>query len=317
VSRSDYVPRPVDLDLLADYAAGVLEPPAAAEVTHLISSDPAWTRAHADLVHADAAVSAELRAYAQAPVEPMPADVAARIDDALRAAGSTNVVPITAAAGGRGARSRPRHASAASAGRRRFATRLATAAAAAAAVIGGVAVVQNLGGDVARDSPAGGMGSHAESDQGAGVGGDPAAPEAPPTLYEGGPVVFATGANYEFGSLSQFPSTVPRPAAAPSLGEGLASGDDKVVVPGDRVGPPRLNDKVSLRECLAAIAAEHPGRVLAVDYARFEGQAALIVLVEAPTAFASGRFGVPGTVVAVGPDCGVSGADVRAAVPTS
>ncbi len=63
MSRADFAPRAVDLDLLADYAAGVLDRPQSAEVAYLISTEPAWARAHSALVRADAAVQADLRAY--------------------------------------------------------------------------------------------------------------------------------------------------------------------------------------------------------------------------------------------------------------
>ncbi len=178
---ADSAPRAVDLDLLADYAAGVLDPRAAAEVAHLISTEPAWARAHAALVRADAAVQGDLRAYAQSHLEPMPADVVARVDDALRAAaGPTNVVPITAARG------RPRHASAR---RRRFATGLAAAAAAAVALIGGLAVVQNLNRTVS-EGAATARGSGAESGRGGDAGRCRAdAGSAGPLAYPGGPLV--------------------------------------------------------------------------------------------------------------------------------
>jgi hypothetical protein len=43
-----------------------------------------------------------------------------------------------------------------------------------------------------------------------------------------------------------------------------------------------------------------------LDYARFEGQPALMIVV---------RQAASSTIIAVGPDCGVLGADEKAAVP--
>lgn len=323
MSWADSAPRAVDLDLLADYSAGVLDPPRAAEVSHLISTEPAWARANAALARADAAVQGDLRAYAQSRPEPMPADVLARVENALRvAAGPTNVVPITAARG------RPRHASAR---HRRFATALAAAAAAAVAVIGGLAVVQNLDGVVSSGEPATALDTGAESDRGAEAGGGAAptsAPQAPRTTlaYPGGPLLISTGTNYALDTLDRVTGVVSlaAPAApappAPSAGVTKSTGD-QLLAPNEfasgRSAYDRLNSQPSLRACLAAVSGQHPGQALLVDYASFEGQPALVILVAAPTAVVSGRPGVPGTVVVVGLFCGVSGADVKAAVPTS
>jgi hypothetical protein len=317
VSWADFAPRAVDLDLLADYAAGVLEPQAATEVAHLISTEPAWARAHAALARADAAVRVDLRAHAQSRPEPMPADVVARVDDALRvAAGPTNVVPITAARG------RARHSSTR---QRRFATALAAAAAAAVAVIGGLAVVQNLDGVVSTGEPATAFDSGAESGRGADAGGAVAPTSAPqvPPAFPGGPVVLSTGTNYQLdtlasSSLRRLDLILAVPAPRPSA-QAPKSAEDPVApaLLGDASALERLNNVATLQECLMAIAARHPGQALVVDYASFEGQPALVVLVAAPTELSSGRPGVPGTVVVVGLSCGVSGADVRAAVPTS
>ncbi len=72
-----------DLDLLADFTAGVLDgTPEGAAVADRIAADPEWAELHAALVRADEAVRAELTAL---PVEPMPADVFARLDAAFAA----------------------------------------------------------------------------------------------------------------------------------------------------------------------------------------------------------------------------------------
>ena len=83
-----------DLDRLADYTAGVLDPQQAAEVDRLIAADPAWAQAYAELTAAgpwlDEALSGLLR-------EPMPADVAALLERAVQTAsrpGTGTVVPF-------------------------------------------------------------------------------------------------------------------------------------------------------------------------------------------------------------------------------
>ena len=82
----------VDIDLLADYIGGALDGPAAAEVTRLVAEDPRWRETYELLAPGMAEVGAGLRALG-AHVEPMPADVAARLDAALAAA-DAGVPPI-------------------------------------------------------------------------------------------------------------------------------------------------------------------------------------------------------------------------------
>ncbi|OJF09618.1 hypothetical protein [Couchioplanes caeruleus] len=79
----------VDFDLLADYVGGALDgTPDEAVVSALIVGHPAWRRAHAELSGAAEAMTAALGAWGAEP-EPMPADVATRLDVALAAANSS------------------------------------------------------------------------------------------------------------------------------------------------------------------------------------------------------------------------------------
>ncbi len=242
----------------------------------------------------------------------MPADVVARIDDALRvAAGPSNVVPITAARG------RARHASAR---HRRFATGLAAAAAVAVALIGGLAVVQNLGGVGSTGEPSAALDSGAESDRGAGDGGAVAptlVPQAPP--IDGGPVVFSTGTNYGLNTLAQFRQAVPA-VPAPTTGStksgqqasdrGAGCGRRRALLAPERPGHvARLPDRHHARSTLAG------RRRWTTPSSRAAPHSIVLVLPHSPELAAGGAPG-PGTVVVVGPDCGVSGADVKAAVPT-
>src|SRR4051812_15347174 len=71
----------VDIDLLADYVGGALDgTPEAERVAALIATDEGWQEAYELLAPEMATVGALL---GDLPVEPMPADVAARIDAAL------------------------------------------------------------------------------------------------------------------------------------------------------------------------------------------------------------------------------------------
>jgi hypothetical protein len=76
--------RKVDWDLLADHLGGALSgTPEERRVAHLVATDPHWRQAAARLTEAMAAVAGDLRAL---PELAMPADVADRLDQALRAA---------------------------------------------------------------------------------------------------------------------------------------------------------------------------------------------------------------------------------------
>jgi hypothetical protein len=66
----------------------------------------------------------------------------------------------------------------------------------------------------------------------------------------------------------------------------------------------RLTDPDALRGCLDTVLTSHPGTVTALDYAMYQGQPALVILVRQ----VSGSV-----VVAVGPDCGIGGANEKAA----
>lgn len=92
---------PWSVDLLADLHAGVLDEHAAAELWPRVQSDP---EARA-VVEALQSVTADLATLATAPAPPMPADVAARIDNAL-AAEARGVAPVVDLAAARRRRNR-------------------------------------------------------------------------------------------------------------------------------------------------------------------------------------------------------------------
>lgn len=275
-----------DLDRLADYVAGLLDPAESAEVDRLIATDTGWARAHAALA---ASVPLVDRALAQLPAEPMPPELAARLDSALRreAAGTgSKVIDL-----GRARRWR------------RAALATTAVAAAAAAVVGGLAALTN------GNNFSGSASSKSMADQ--------AAPQAaqgfaaaPPTRSSGTNYTRATLGGPQASGKAAGAATIPEPsaqAAAPSV-RGNAQGQEGTH---DNAGGPaelsRLTDPAALRGCLDAITAVEGGRPVGVDYARYEGAPALIVTL------VGGRV----TAVAAGADCGLagSGAALLASAP--
>lgn len=116
----------VDVELLADYAEGLLEgTPEAELVAGRLATDPAWQRAYEQLPAASAAVSAQL---ALLEPEPLPADVLARIESAM-AEPPAPVSKLSEARERRGGR---------------FRVMLAAAAAVAILFVGGGVVFQQL-----------------------------------------------------------------------------------------------------------------------------------------------------------------------------
>src|SRR5262245_13548410 len=87
MSLADFGER--ELDLLADYVAGVLDAPTAHEVERQVRTNRVWAAAYEELAVADRAVAAQLRAYGTSRLDPMPADVVDRVDAALATAGAT------------------------------------------------------------------------------------------------------------------------------------------------------------------------------------------------------------------------------------
>lgn len=255
-----------DLDRLADYTAGVLDPPERRRVEDLLATDPDWRRAHAALNAADPRLDA---AFATLASPALPAEVAARLDAAIAAeagraaTGTTNVVDLSA---------RRRW--------RRLAVAATAAVAAGVAVFGGVVVLSN------------GPSHVATSSNGANV----YAPDARSAagLGAAGPAVRNSGTDYTrqnlSGVLNQNNESVPsRPGPiGPALGTAETGGLDRLAAPD------------ALRQCLAAIVDQHGGVPTVVDYARFEGQPALVVVLEG---------GGSRRVVAVGAACGAGGAD--------
>jgi hypothetical protein len=313
----------VDLDLLADYVGGALAgTPQEATVAGLIAADPAWTTAHDELSAAMASVSAQLGAWG-AVSEPMPAEVARRLDAAFASA-VTDPAPIDPelaapsvdAASGRhltavpddgvdredGERKRP--SKAAPRRRMRWATPIAVAAGVIAFVGFGVDYLngQSRSEDTASSSAAGSADAKS-APSGAGVEGsapkqepgnapmmttDRAEAASPPQR------VLTSGRDYQLASLA---GTTSAGLENNSPGPGVMSSLNGVT------GPlARLVSDDALAACLRAIAAQNAaGPITAtpvVDYARFQGSPALIVRFVA----ANGEW-----VWATSPSCGLPG----------
>jgi hypothetical protein len=279
----------VEWDRLADFAAGLLDgTPDADEVGRLVVNDPAWAGAHAQLTEADALVRADLTAMGETAVA-VPADVVARLDAALSreepAVRRTTVVSLDA---------------------RRRRKRWAAVAAVAAGVVAlgafGIPALRSAldGGGVnaTYDNSTGGGAAAAPAPAGEGtsagdLAGSPLAPD--------GVALAASGTNYAADTL---PGLVRQRSAKEALGGAGATKDLSAAVPPELS---RLTDPGARQVCLNAVTTAYGGRATSVDYARFEGSPALvIVLVDAA--------GTPRQAVVTGPACGISNADIRYAV---
>lgn len=323
----------VDIDVLADYIGDALESPERERVADLIADDPEWRSAYALLAPGMTAVQAELAAFGAAP-EPMPADLAVRLDEALTgSAGHSpiaeptlidpelaeptepHLAPVRGSAGERHLVAVPGGGDEREHTPRRRRLRWAGPIAAAAGVIAfagfGSAYLNNASSDdtqanssaagaaeqaaPAMDSASGGLVSQITSDQ-----------------------LLASGVNYSARNLGaesgQTAMRYSSPEAASANKDDAAprSSPGTLAAPlaATDLGDPalaRLRAPDALMACLAEIARQHGAGAIAVqtvDYARFAGTPALVV-----------RFTAADVewVYASGPDCGspTFGAQVR------
>jgi hypothetical protein len=289
---------PPDLDQLADFAAGLLDgTPEGAAIAEQIERDPAAARLHAALIHADNVVRAELRALA-APT--MPADVFARLDAALAA--ESNAEAATAEEVD-SRQLRPQADSGADSDgdtgtgrvvplhRRRTWWMGGGAAAAGIALIAAGAV---------------GFGMFTQTKHGTQEGSTAASaphtdlksvPPGVPSRAEGSLGETASGTEYQSASLAvQIPAL---------LGVSQDRGERKFAsgTPTAEAALQRLLSPTELANCLAALGAV--GRPLAIDYARYAGNPAVVIVLPSKA--------TPSVVdvAIVGPDCGRSGSDSR------
>ncbi|GAB7041327.1 MULTISPECIES: hypothetical protein [Catenuloplanes] len=274
MSSSDASLTEAQWDLLADYLGGALAgDPRFDEVTALIAADPHWRDAHDALAEATGAVRTDLRALAEAPVGPMPADLAARLDDALRAEFVAPVVPL----------------------RKRHVPRWAVPTAIAA----GVLAFASIG-------LTGLLDNSADNSEVATSAGAPGAVSAPMLAQR----VLVSGRDYTPESAALAAQTAERgAAAAETFSSPMADTGGGAPAPmrEDTAGavPPalaRLTDPAALRACLQAIAVEHGVAAVTarlIDYASFEGSPGMLVLFTDP----AGRD----MVWISGPECGAEG----------
>jgi hypothetical protein len=302
----------VDVDLLADYIGGALAgTPDEAVVANLVADDPAWRDAHAELSAGMAAVGAELGRFEP---EPMPADLAARLDALLTSpiadpapiAGELAAPPVPHLSAVRGAdavddgahrvRDEKRHGRQAHAARRlRWATPIAIAAGVVAFV--GFGLDYLAGQNRATDSATSAGAGLADSS-----GQEKAAPRAP-----GGMQIMHTGSDYTEETLAIAGAQA---LAAPDGG----SAGVKPKPNRDNAQEPELNRLQApdaLQKCLDAIGRENgfgPISPTTVDYARYDGSPAIVVRFTA---------GNGSWAWASGPSCGTSsgGADTLGKAP--
>jgi hypothetical protein len=258
----------VDLDRLAEYAAGLLDPEQAAEVERLVAAQPAWAQTLAALTAAQPLVRAALAGLASPPV---PDDVVARLEAALPAAAAgATVVDISEQRRAR----RPRR------------SRIAVAATAVAA--GAVICVAGL--NLVRSQSQSGTSSSGLS------AGDK---RAAPAIGSGrGPLILSSGRDYTPQTVDSLPmSENAMQGQAPQEGPSdfARTGTDATGKPS---GLSRLASPADLQICLGLLASAYQRAPTLVDYAHYQGRPALVVVLSG----ASGR-----EVVVVGPNCGLPG----------
>lgn len=285
-----------DFDLLADFVGGALDgTPQADDVRRRVSTDASWAEAYAALVTAEVAVRDELTALGGEPLL-APADVEQRLNAALQAAvvAPQPDAPVLDLARAREAR---RHR------RQRWAVGLATAA--AVLICGGLGVtvvVSERAKDEKSASTADG-GNRPAAPQLASTGTAGASSGGPKASSRAGAALVASGQDYGPGTVGQVAQGAPQAPMIAGEGSGAADvGKSSSVsaVPGPLR---RLLDPVARAACLNAVVGEYGGQVALVDYARFEGKPAVVVIVDGTRLGAGKRL-----VIVVGPDCGLGGA---------
>ncbi|NUR51628.1 MAG: hypothetical protein HOV71_26185 [Hamadaea sp.] len=280
-----------DLDLLADYVGGALDgTPEADQVSERIRTDITWAAAHAELIAATDDVQGRLRGLAAEP-ETMPDDVWGRLEAALLAAPPIGAPDPTAPtrpidnrpADNRAADNRP--GGRAGSRRRRWAP-----------VLVGIVILAALGLGISALRPL------TDSATDSGGGNEVASAPNSATIAT---ARFATGRDYsattlvlatDFGNANTLSSRSAasggdqeKASSAPAPFSSFAS-----PVP-DQLS--RLLDEGTLSRCLTLLRGTGlPGDVVGVDYARYAGSAALIVVTRTAD---DARW-----VAVAGPDCG-------------
>ena len=256
-------------------------PPMRPTVAHLVATDEQWATAYEALLGADAAVTDQLRgvrrrAGTDARRRGRPADHRVRCG-AIADRRAANPVRTSGWSRHNGRRAGPR---------RTWRTAVGVAAAVAVVGAGSVAIVPRLFGGESRSSPTAGSGlaqDRPEIAQGPGAAESDAAGNAPSTTLG---TVRSSGSDYTADSLSAL--------AAPSIAEAGPRSTSTDGGPDIKGGPPsapatptavpeqlrRLSEPDGRSACVNAILAEYGGSVTLLDYARYQGSPALVVLLD-------------------------------------
>jgi hypothetical protein len=132
-------------------------------------------------------------------------------------------------------------------------------------------------------------------------------PSESPNLTLGAPPVRSSGTDYDARSLSGLsaPPAAPGPGPKSTQPDGAGPAIKEAPELGLDVPPAlqRLAQPDARAACLNAILAEYGGSVSFVDYARYGGAPAMIVLLDGANKAPGRRW-----VVVVGPNCGTGGA---------
>lgn len=317
----------VDIDLLADYIGGALAgTPDESAVAALVADDPAWREAYESLDGGMALVGAELGRFAP---EPMPADLAARLDAMFRTAATpievaaddpqpathpepiADPVPVPAElaappvphlalvrgddTAGEAAEPRPERPAPRRLGRRmRWATPIAIAA--------GVVAFAGFSLDYLAGRHSGDADDSANSTSGFAAESQADAPAAAGQALSDLQLL-ATGTDYTKSTLAVPPTQPMKAPEEGAMASSKAANPQRVTAGEPSLG--RLAAQAALQGCLEAIQRENAGGVISVqtvDFARFNGAPAVVVRFTA----ANGRW-----AWASGPACGTPGGDAN------
>ncbi len=282
----------IDLDLLADYADGLLGPADEARVAALVQDDREWAFALDALRSALPQVNAALAGANSEPIPPATlAAVLRAVQEQDSAAQLPELRPGDAPDGRREDTTAPRDTTRPSAGRPPSKSKAKRKRRLSAAVLTACALFALFGIGVGYL-----LNSTGQSTEKQATSAKAAAPQAIAGGAAGIPPVkiIISGLNYTAATLgstafASHTTTNPGPNAAAPNGTRapLTSTLD------------RLSRPAALDECLKQVETLIGGHATTVDYAEFDGQPALIITL--PDA---------GTVVAVGANCGVAGSGI-------
>jgi anti-sigma factor RsiW len=289
VTSNDGARTPVDLELIADYLDGLLLGAEAEMVARRIATDPRWAYAAGQLRSAQPVVTDVLRS-AGAATEPMPDAVLERILAALPEF-SDRVEQVPAAAAAVPEPRRQARAIPLADRRRRRTVLWENFAKVAAALV----VVGGIGTGIA-------LGTQHSSNTSAGSNAPAAASLGAKSANAAGITTESTGHDYgtDLG-VGPLPSSAALGSAtdgntvAPRATGGLGS----IPVPQAAAPLDRLA-KSGLPACIAAVERQFGATPSLADFAYYKGQPAVIFRLS------------DNKVVAVGPQCGLTGADVLA-----